>query len=325
MFFFKNTNFLIAPITIILYKMKKLYTSKSISSRIKAKITWKQLMFLNLWLVGNIFWIIDNLCFPSYHSIKISKPIFLLGGFRSGTTIIHRSLVQKNENFISPRFLELLFPFLTIQYLFDFLEWLDTNYGSNFISFFDSLLYHFFGKDIMKKHFINFSMPEEDDILLSTYVGIGWYNIVQFPLFDTWKTIGKAELNKYQKEQIQKFYHCCMQKILYRRGKEKQLLNKSHLMLMYPLWKELYPDSKFICIEREQEKAFTSWIELNTFTNQRFFNLNYSDAEYHKFHSQHWKYFEEQKRQIPFSRTIQLEDFCKEPDTELEKIIKELF
>ena len=110
---------------------------------------------------------------------------------------------------------------------------------------------NFFGNKIMSKHFISYDTPEEDDILLSTYMGLGWYNIVQFPLFESWKTTGNLSLlSDQEKKRIGSFYHQCMQKILFRRGQksrgqEKQFLNKTHLIALYPFWKTQYPDANF--------------------------------------------------------------------------------
>lgn len=318
------THILYPPHSICYYKLKKLYETNTISVFTKYRILWKQLMFLNFLLISNILWFLDEIFFPSYHKVQIKKPVFLLGGFRSGTTIIHRSVVKENDNFISPRFVELLLPFMIVQYFFDFFEWSDRKWNTKFISFFDSVLYLFFGKDIMKKHFINFLSPEEDDILLSLFYGIGWYNIVQFPLFDSWSVVGNMKLNKFDLDRIQTFYHCCMQKVLYRRGKTKQLVNKSHLVSMYPIWKNQYPDSIFIGIDRRSMDAFYSWIELNRFTNKRFFNLDYFYTYYMENHSLHWKQFEKQKEKIKFDKEVTLEDFCKNKEKVIQLILEEI-
>ena len=52
----------------------------------------------------------------------------------------------------------------------------------------------------MSKHFISYDTPEEDDILLSTYMGLGWYNIVQFPFFESWKAVGNLSLLSEQEK-----------------------------------------------------------------------------------------------------------------------------
>jgi hypothetical protein len=289
------------------------------------KILAKQVVFINFLVLVNILWIFDEIFFPNYKQVQIKKPIFLLGGFRTGTTIIHRSLYEKRQNFISPRFLEILFPFLSVQYFFDFLEYCDDSYHTAFVSGIDSLLFNFFGKKIMSKHFISYYTPEEDDILLSTYMGLGWYNIVQFPLFESWKTIGNLSLlSEQEKKRIGSFYHQCMQKILFRRGQEKQFLNKTHLIALYPFWKTQYPDANFFSIERNQSDAFDSFILLNQFTNERFFNLQYSEHEYKKYHMLFWKEFELAKKKMEYRGTVFLEDFCKNKDEALDSILRKI-
>ena len=326
-----HSNFVIyPPILNSFYKIKILFLTPFVSFATKIKILLKQVVFMNLLLVANILWIFDEIFFPNYKKVQIKKPIFLVGGFRTGTTIIHRSLYEKRQNFISPRFLELLFPFLCVQYFFDFLEYCDTSYKTSFIAGIDSSLLKFFGKKIMSKHFISYDTPEEDDILLSTYMGLGWYNIVQFPLFESWKTIGNLSLlSDQEKKRAGSFYHQCMQKILFRRGQksrgqEKQFLNKTHLIALYPFWKIQYPDANFFLIERNQTEAFHSFILLNQFTNERFFNLQYSEQEYKQYHSLFWKESELAKKKIECTGTVLLEDFCKNKEAELSSILRRI-
>jgi len=320
----KNFFLIFPPISISLYKLKILYKIKSISFYKKLYLLWKQCMFIPFLVFSNFLWYIDELLFPNYKNIQIKNPIFLLGGFRTGTTIIHRELYKKNNNFISPRFLELLFPFLIIHYFLDKLEEIDKNYNTKIISKINSYIQKFFGEKILKKHNINFYHPEEDDILLSTYMGLGWYNIVQFPLLESWEYIGNIKLTETEKYRLSLFYHRSMQKILYRRGKYKQLLNKSHLTSIYPIWKKIYHNSKFIFITRNHTDSFNSWILLNQYTNERFFNIDYKEEEYREYHLKYWKYLKNIKKEIKFIDEINLEDFCKDNNKILDNIIRKI-
>lgn len=50
------------------------------------------------------------------------NPVFLVGGFRTGSTSLHRALSLDEERYVSPRFVELAMPFLCLHYFLDFLE-----------------------------------------------------------------------------------------------------------------------------------------------------------------------------------------------------------
>ena len=102
--------FIYPPISTSLYKIEILLFSPFASFFTKMKIFAKQIAFIYFLVFANILWILDEILFPSYKQVQIKKPIFLLGGFRTGTTIVHRSLYEELKNFISPRFLELVFP-----------------------------------------------------------------------------------------------------------------------------------------------------------------------------------------------------------------------
>ena len=115
-----------------------------------------------------------------------------------------------------------------------------------------------------------------------------------------------------------------MQKILFRRGKEKQFLNKTHLIALYPFWKAQYPDAKFFLIERNQTEALRSFILLNQFTNERFFGIQYLEHEYKKYHMLFWEEFEFAKKNIECSGTVSLEDFCANKETVLSSIVEKI-
>ena len=124
--------------------------------------------------------------------------MFIIGKFRSASTFTHRELLKNNKNYISPTFKECLFPFICLQYIFDFL---------NIFVDFDNILHYFFGKNILEKlHEMKFDLEEEDDLFISTYFGISWYNILQFPFFETWIYNAHIKSLSYSEREIYILY-----------------------------------------------------------------------------------------------------------------------
>jgi len=64
------------------------------------------------------FWYLDELLFPGYRDIVI-EPVFIIGGPRCGTTLLHRTLANAEQDFFAVRHLEWRFPCISIQLLID--------------------------------------------------------------------------------------------------------------------------------------------------------------------------------------------------------------
>lgn len=54
-------------------------------------------LFYPLWQFSiRISYLLDNLFYPEYHQQEVKQPIFIVGNFRSGTTLLHRLLTKDN-------------------------------------------------------------------------------------------------------------------------------------------------------------------------------------------------------------------------------------
>lgn len=297
---------------IICKKFSNIYHSKHLSIRVKLKCYLRQIFGMILYPFLLTLWYIDDLFFPNYKKVQIKNPIFIIGGFRTGTTILHRELEKTNENFVSPRFFEILCPFLTVQYVVYGIQ----KYFPNFI---DSCILRICGPAILEKHFMSYNLAEEDDLLISLYFGIGWYNILQYPVLESWHYFA----NTFdEEEKIGAFYQKCMQKIIYKRGNQNsRLLAKSHLLQMIPIWKKLYPEkSVFISIERELNKSLESWMDLHERTTRQFFGFSFCSTVLEKHHEIFWRRFIEKFDTIDFDIRVQLEDYCDNPSVVLRRI-----
>lgn len=224
--------------------------------------------FLFFLLVGipfiNIFWILDEIIFWNYRDVKLDNSVFVVAGFRTGSTNLHRALSLDNERFVSPRMIELLLPLLSVQYIIDGIEWIDSKYGTSMISYLEVMLCeNYFGKELTSRHPMSWYGAEEDDILLALWERAGWYAGVFFPNKDAWMSSGKIDdLSANNQSRICEFYMRSMQKVLYRRGGGRILLSKSHLINLMPLIQKNIPNARFVGIVRNPKDTFVSWYSL---------------------------------------------------------------
>ena len=83
------------------------------------------------------------------------------------------------RRYCSPRFVELALPFLSIQYLLDWLEGIDKKFGTKFILGIEAKFQKILGEECMARHPMSYHEAEEDDVLHAAWHFAGWYTGVQ--------------------------------------------------------------------------------------------------------------------------------------------------
>lgn len=238
------------------------------------------------------WWTVDDLIFNAYRSLKNASPIFILGGFRTGSTSLHRTMSDDANRFVTPRVLELIFPFLTFHYFLDMLEYCDKKIGTKFIDGCDQLFKTFCGEEVIARHPMSYYAAEEDDMLFAINLGVGWYAGIQFPSRDVWMHAGQVSTyTKEEKKNLFKLYQRCIQKVLYRRGNGRTFLSKSHLIEFVELLSDNIPDAKFIDIVRHPKDSIVSWMALQSAGSRRFVNYEFPKKEGVAAHLEFWDKF----------------------------------
>jgi hypothetical protein len=220
-----------------------------------------------IYLVGSLFWLalwaVDDVLFFPYKAVAIVRPIFLVGGFRTGSTSLHRAISLDDEKYVSPRFVELALPFLSVQFLLDFLEMLDGRLGTSFIKGIEARFHKLLGPETMARHPMFYYEAEEDDILHAAWHLSGWYIGTMFPDAAAWLSSGQmGAFPASEREKHFKFYERSLQKVLWRRGNGRALLSKSHLIEFMPELEQRIPDATFIGTVRNPKDTFVSWYGL---------------------------------------------------------------
>lgn len=217
--------------------------------------------FLPFW---DIIWLLDEILYgKEYRKVSLEKSVFVVGGFRTGTTSLHRALAMDEERFTSPRFIEVIYPFLVVQKLFDWLEHRDKVNGTNTIRKIEAKLQEIIGEDNMARHPMAWNVPEEDDLLLTSWHFIGWYTGCTFPDPEALMVTGQQSKHSAadQKRSLE-FYKRSMQKFMYRRGNGRALLAKNHMIDFMPQLAKELPNARFVDIVRHPKDSFTSWYGL---------------------------------------------------------------
>jgi len=222
-----------------------------------------KLVNLSMW---HIAWLLDDLLFPSHH-VDLSNSVFIVGGFRTGTTTLHRYF-QQDDRFCWLQLYEMVFP--SLSYLFG----VHKTVRSLVSPFFDLekmldkvLTPNIFSEITQKRHYMQlFGIPEEDDLFVANWALAGWYTGALCPIEEIIKRSGDiSAMRDSEQNRIVCIWERMIQKMVYFRradGRAKEdsiYISKSHLVSLVPLWRKRYSNAKFITLLRDPARVFLSW------------------------------------------------------------------
>ena len=252
----------------IFYRLVKqtLFQHKGTQARLTPKRLAVMLVFLPVFfIIQAIHWIgffLDDIFFKAYRDIVVKEPLFIVGVPRSGTTFLHRVLAKDTERFTTFTLWELLFaPSITERKVWFGLGRLDRLISSPFarcIAWLESVAF----QHLDSIHRISLNAPEEDYFTLVPIFAC-FLLVLPFPCSeDIWKlAYFDNRHTPGEKQQIMGFYRSCLQRHLYVRGPEKQLLSKNVAFSpMIMALSDTFPDCKVICNIRSPFSAIPSLI-----------------------------------------------------------------
>lgn len=178
---------------------------------------------------------------------KIDKaPIFVLGYWRSGTTLLH-NLLTLDPRFTYPRLYETVFPdhCLTTQKMgIALTSWLVPDSRP------------------MDNMSVSWTTPQEDDIALCILSLISCYIFVARPNDQTWKKMYRLQdLSPQQLQDWENALTLLIKKIMIREPAHVVLKSPGHTYHVDRLLK-LFPDAKFVHISRNPYSIFNSTLHL---------------------------------------------------------------
>lgn len=205
--------------------------------------------------------LLDEILFPAYRQTAVTRPVFIVGFPRSGTTYLHRLIDNDQDQFTSLKLWEIIFaPSILQKKFFLLLGKLDRMMGKPLYR----AVIHIEGKVFegsRKMHKISHFEAEEDEIILM-HIFSSLFLAFMFP-FEEMDAFGRfdTEVPPKHRQKIMRFYKKCVQRHLYVFGPEKHFLSKnpassSKINAIYGT----FPDAKIICMVRHPFEAIPSAI-----------------------------------------------------------------
>jgi hypothetical protein len=209
-----------------------------------------------------ICFFLDGILFPGLFAVQVTRPVFMVGHARSGTTLTHRLMSRDAGRFSSFLLYECYFPSLLQKKTIRLVAALDRR-----------LLGGFLAKRVQAweerrygahrdMHEMGLTIPEEDDITFYYSMASGFW-ITKMPYMGDLDFYHMNDWPEKKRRAYNDFYRECVRRQLYLNGSDKIHLSKN------PLWAgrvasllESFPDASFVVNVRDPRDTIPSLLKL---------------------------------------------------------------
>ncbi len=211
-----------------------------------------------------LFWLLDALLFPAWRSQRVERPLFVVGNFRSGTTLLLRMLSRGVPAASSPATWEIyLAPTVSQRLFWRAAAHLDRALGSPIGS-----IVHRMNRRLrsVPYHPIDLFAPEEDAGAL-LYVWSGFFTWFVFPRRNDVPAVAMLdELPPRRRRLAVRFYGDLVRKHLYAHARRRPGASVRPIFLSknpaftgaMDTLREEFPDARFVVAERDAEATLRS-------------------------------------------------------------------
>lgn len=210
-------------------------------------------------LLTFISFYLDEIFFPDFRKQEIQAPVFIVGNFRSGSTLLQR-LMARDERFTSMNVAEIyIAPTLTQRKFWKLVAAVDKAvFGGRGRRYLDTRDKAWL--DTIQMHKVGLFTPDEDEGLLITIWATMFLQFV-FPAMEDLPPYDRfdEELPQEQRQRIMGFYRAIIRRHLYDKGGNKIYLAKSpaHSARIDSLL-EFFPDARIIYLARNPMRLVPS-------------------------------------------------------------------
>ncbi len=239
----------------------------------RRKLVWSiALLYPIVAAIDFVCFALDHLLFPGFRRIEVRRPVFIVGGARSGTTHTHRLMAADGERFSYFKTWEILLPSIVQKKLIHAIGALDRRVlGGSLEARLQGRQDRALGK-ARRMHDWRLDGAEEDGFLGLHTFGSGTISVI-FPYTRMLEHLSNLDrkATPRQRRRVLRFYDGCVKRQLYFEGRRaesgdaapKILLSKNPAFTfrMRSL-REAFPDAKFICPVRHPYETIPSLINM---------------------------------------------------------------
>jgi len=204
---------------------------------------------------------LDELFYPEHQNQNIEQPIFIVGNFRSGTTLLHR-LLAKDERFTGMKSWEIYVAPSIVQRRF--IRWLMKinryigNPAKRIISAFEKALTTY---SYMHKTGLN-AVEEDGQIFLHIWSSYNLFAFFPFPELVRNYIYYDDEVPEQQKEIDMQYYQEVLKRHVYAYGGKRYIAKNPTYSPKVRTLHEKFPDAKFINLVRNPLRVIPSSVSM---------------------------------------------------------------
>ncbi len=204
---------------------------------------------------------LDTLFYPDLQQQRIEQPIFIVGNFRSGTTLLHR-LLAKDERFTGMKSWEIYVAPSIVQRRF--IRWIMKlnryigNPARRIINAFEKALREY---SYMHKTGLN-AVEEDGQIFLHIWSSYNLFAFFPFPELVRNYIYYDDEVSEQQKEIDMRYYQEVLKRHVYAYGGKRYIAKNPTYSPKVRTLHEKFPDAKFINLVRNPMRVIPSSVSM---------------------------------------------------------------
>mmetsp|Transcript_27837 Transcript_27837/g.77870 ORF Transcript_27837/g.77870 Transcript_27837/m.77870 type:complete len:419 (-) Transcript_27837:174-1430(-) len=277
-------------------------------------------------------WMVDELVYGAYRGADLRDTVWVVSTPRTGSTNTTEAILHNERDFVSPRMIETFMPFVCVNRVVDLFEWTGKRLGFDAVAVLTRLAMSAskVNEDAIDHHPMNLytsSQPEHVHMLWLSLSAVGQFN---FPHPYHWE---RANLGTVLPRDVflgawDRLRHATMQKVLYRRGRGRRMVFKTHTTEDCFWLAERYPESVFVIGNRRPSHQLPSVLGLaNSFqmsmSGTSCLSKEWVDARY-RYLGKNWEEeitFLDDNDRVPAARKlhVRFQDFVKDPESVLRR------
>lgn len=282
-------------------------------------------LFWPIWQLGIRFaYLADNLFYPDYQEQDVEEPVFIVGNFRSGTTLLHRLLTKDNRSTSFTSWELYLAPSVIGRKFYQWLWKVNKAIGNPARWAID-----IFNRIVEKEaymHKIGLTEAEEDgQVLFQIWSSFDMIAFFPFPKLVKKYIYYDDQVPEEEKRRDMAYYSEIVKKHVYSHGGRRYISKNPSYSPRVKTLHQQFPDAKFINIVRNPLQVIPSSISLfskhcRTYGDpESEFNLQETVIE----HSKHWYLYPHQYlKDLPANQYIRVryQDLITDPKGTIEEI-----
>ncbi|MEJ2756872.1 MAG: sulfotransferase [Anaerolineales bacterium] len=239
--------------------------------RVKALFWWFTIMSLHNFLTW-IGFILDEIFYRRYRRQKVEAPIFIIGNFRSGSTLLQRLIAQDEAQITAMKTWEIYSaPSITQRKFWEAVGWLDRKLlGNRLAKKLAKIEAKAIGNIPMHRVAL-FEVDEDEGILLHNWTSS--FLMFIFPFMEVMHPYlhFDSEMTRLEKKRAMQFYYRMVQKHVYYHGGKRYIAKNPAFSSKVDALREYFPDAKFIYLARNPVDMLASKTSFFTYI-WRYFN-----------------------------------------------------